>query len=188
VPPKTLEERLALLDECGLKLASPFKIKDLFTLMDRSDYEEPELDNVVFGLACEEEKEPFRPFCRNLWHFDTECIEDNGDYAHIAKRISELTQGSLPIENIQDHIDIDKGEAWLAFSINGKHYKYNCKVDDDWVDTEIFSQFVELLDQYDRSKTFICYDLGGQDIIIGCVTKEQFIKLKSLGVNFQPNL
>ena len=184
--PKTLEEKLTILENCGLKLSAPFTTHDLLESWSREEYEETGFDSVLVGLGMTEEREPWRNHCINLWHFDTEAIEDNGAYKRIAERMVAMTQGSLTLENIHDHVDVDNNQAWLSFTFKGKAIKIACKVHDDWVDPSIFGKFVELLNQSDPSKIYIYYDLGGQDCIIGCVTKSQFECLKNLGLKFEP--
>lgn len=183
---KTLENKLDTLKSCGLQLAPPFTKDDLLKSWKREDYEKEGLDLVLVVLGSAEEQAPWRNHSVNVWHFDTESIEDNGDYKKIAERMSEISQGSLPLENIEDHVDIEKGEAWLSFTFKGKPIKINCAVNDDWADPKVFSRFVELLSQSDPSKIYIYYDLGGQDGVIGCVTKNEFECLKAQGVSFEP--
>ncbi len=100
--------------------------------------------------------------------------------------MTEITQGSLVLEQIEDYVDVENEIAWLSFTFQGQQIKLECKVDDDWVDTNIFSKFVELLGVADSSKLFIYYDLGGQDCIIGCVAKSELENLNNRGINFVP--
>ena len=182
--PTTLEAKLEELKACGLQLAPPFTIDELLKSWDRSEYEKEGFDLVLFGLGMTEEQEPWRYHSVNLWHFDTECIEDNGDYKNIAERFAEMTQGSLRLEDVKDHVDIEAGEAWLSFRFKGKQIKLDWKVRDDWVDETIFHKFAELLKEADPSKMYIYYDLEGQDCIVGCVTKKDFECLRSKGMKF----
>jgi hypothetical protein len=191
VPPpvpkaKTLEAKLVSLEKCGLTLKAPFTLDDLLTSWDREEYERDGYELVLIGLGMTEEEEPWRDHSGNIWNFDTETIYDNGDYKRIAERMVELSQGGLTLQNIQDHVDVEKGQAWLSFTFKGKPFKIDLAVKDDWVDTTIFPRFVELLKQSDPSKIYIYYDLGGQDCLIGCVTKENFACLKNLGLKFTP--
>jgi len=183
---KTLEEKLGVLEKCGLRLAPPFSVEELLESWNRQDYEKEGFDLVLVGLGMTEEKEPWRNHCVNLWHFDTECIEDSGDYKSIAARMMEMSQGSLMLQNIEDHVDVEKNQAWLSFTFRGKPIKFECEVKDDWVDPAVFGRFVQLLSQSDPSKVYIYYDLGGQDCIIGCVTRSEFEGLKSQGLKFVP--
>ena len=182
----TLEQKLEVLASCGLRLAEPFTCDDLLKSWNRVDYEKPGYDLVLVGLGMTEEQEPWRNHCVSLWHFDTECIEDHGDYKKIAERMAAMTQGSLTIENVRDYVDVERKDAWFSFSFRGKDIKIQCEVQDDWVDATIFGRFVEFLAQSDSAKIYVYYDLGGQDCLIGCVTKEQLKSLNRQGIRFVP--
>lgn len=180
----TLEDKLRVLAECGLVLENPFSPEDLLSSWDREEYEKPGFDLLLFSLGGTEEEEPWRNHCVNLWGFDTECIGDHGDYKRIVERMAEMAQGSLRLENIQDNVDIEKKKAWFSFAFQGNQTKVECKVNDDWVDMDIFSRFAELLADADPSKVFISYDTGDQNVMIGCVTKEDWENLKRHGIKF----
>ena len=182
----TLEQKLEVLAGCGFRLAEPFTCDDLLKSWNRADYEKPGYDLVLVGVGMTEEQEPWRSHCVNLWHLDTECIEDHGDYKKIAACMAAMAKGSLPLDNIQDHVDVANKEAWLSFSFRGQAVKIPCKVQDDWVDPAVFGRFAELLAQSDSAKTYVYYDLGGQDCLIGCVTKEHLQNLNRQGIKFVP--
>jgi hypothetical protein len=182
----TMEQKVEVLENCGLRLSDQFTPGDLLTSWGREEYEKPGFDLVLVGLGMTEEQKPWRNHCANLWHFDTECIEDNGDYKRIVERMVEMAQGSLPLENIQDHVDLEQETAWFSFSFRGKEIKVECEVEDDWVDTNIFAKFVDFLEKTSPDKVFIYYDLGGQDCIIGCVTREELKQLNNQGIKFVP--
>lgn len=181
---KTLEDKLDALKVCGLQLTAPFTRDDLLKSFRREDFQKDGFDLVLVGLGMTEEQEPWRNHSVNVWHFDAESIEDYGDYKKIAERMVEMSQGSLSLEKIEDYVDVEQGQAWLSFTFKGKPIKIDCAVKDDWVDPAIFGRFVDLLSQSDPSKIYIYYDLGGQDGIISCVTKNDFECLKSKGLNF----
>src|SRR5262249_7123919 len=107
-------------------------------------------------------------------------------YVRIANRMAQMAQGSFPLSGVQDHVDIEAAEAWLRFSCHGQQVQIECDVDDDWVDHKVFGHFVDLLAKHDPAKAYLYCDLGGQDCIIGCLTREQFAKLKSLIPKVQP--
>jgi hypothetical protein len=185
----TIEEKLDALARCGLKLKDQFGVQDLVESWGREALDEPGWNLALVCLGMTEEKPPWTPHCDNLWNFDTECIEGNGSYVEIAKRMAEMTQGSLPLSDIQDHVDIvdvHEGTAWLSFKCKGKPVHFDCKVQDDWVDTGLFGHFVDLLGRCDPNKLFIYYDLGGQDCIIGCVTRAQYAALQKVTPAVQP--
>jgi hypothetical protein len=186
MPFDTIEEKLQALSECGLALKPQFDVSDLTEGWGREALDKPGFDLALVCLGMSQESPPWTPHCDNLWHFDTECIESDGSYVNIAKRMAEMAQGSLPLSEIQDHVDIDQGIAWLQFECQGELVRIDCAVEDDWVDPELFGYSVEMLAKCDPNKLFIYYDLGGQDCIIGCVTLEQYQKLQELLPKVQP--
>jgi hypothetical protein len=184
--PSSLEEKLDLLARFGFRLEEPFTVDDLLTSWSRDVFEKPGFNMILVGLGMTEEKPPWRNHCPTVWHFDTECIEDNGDYVRIAERMKTLAQGSLPICGLRDQVDIEEGIAWLEFDFEGKTIHVDCKVNDDWVDEAVFSRFAHILSISDPTKIFLYYDLGGQDCILACATKTQFKELKQAGIAFKP--
>jgi hypothetical protein len=187
-PPSTesLEEKLEALASCGITLRPEFSIDDLLSSWDRAEYEEPGFELTLVGIGMTQEEPPWKPRSENLWHFDTECIEDHGAYAAIAKRMVELAGGSLPLTDIEDYVDIEECKAWLSFKLESKSIKIDLAVEDDWVDSKIFGHFARLLAEKDRSKTYLYYDLGGQDCIIGCLDRENYQKLRKLIPKVEP--
>ena len=179
--PISFEQQLLKLANCGITLA-PGVVAD--SLLESYGRESFEADPYRLLLACmggeaeseSQAAETGHP-SDNIWHFDTECIEDHGDYARIARRMRRLAQGELPIEDIADHVDVDAGEAHLTFRLRGEPYRWDAAVEDDWVDATILSRFAALLERVGKSRRFTCIDLGGQDCLIGCATAEEQARL-----------
>lgn len=186
MPFDTIEQKLQALAECGLKLKEPFGVPDLVASWGREALDKPGFDLALVCLGMEHEGAPWTPHCDVLWHFDTECIEDDGSYARIAERMALMAQGSLSLSEIEDHVDVEGGEAWLQFKCGGESIRITCEVQDDWVDPNVFGHFVDLLAKCDPNKLFIYYDFGAQDCIIGCITREQYRKLRALIPKVQP--
>lgn len=181
----TLEAKLATLKKCGIGLTPPYTVKDLESEY-RQALDEPGYDMLLVGLGASDE-EPHRKLAINVWYFDTEIIFDNGDYKQIAERLVEMSQGSLVLQDIKDHVDFEKGEAWLSFTFKGRPMKIDLTLNEDWVDSIIFTRFVELLKESDPSKIYLYYDLGGgQDCVLSCVKKTEFDCLKKHGIKFVP--
>ena len=181
-----IEEQLKTLAGCGISLRPGITVGHLLASFDKESYEAEPYALVLADMGGELEVEPFEFASDNVWHFDTECIEGPGSYVRIAQRMRELAGGALPLEHIEDHVDEEKGEAWLSFKLDGEDYKWTAAVEDDWVDPNIMSQFAELLAKRNAGKRVTYFDLGGQDCLIGCSTPEQFERLKGeTGLNFQ---
>ena len=186
MPYDTIEEKLQALADCGLMLRPQFGVSDLAESWGRAALDKPGFNLALVCLGMTQEGSAWTPHCDNLWHFDTECIEGDGSYIRIGKRMAEMAQGSLTLSDFEDHVDIDRGEAWLQFKCQGKIVRINCTVEDDWVDTHVFGHFVDLLATCDPTKLFIYFDLGGQDCIIGCLTREQYKHLQRVIPEVQP--
>ena len=72
----------------------------------------------------------------------------------------------------------------MEFSLEGNIFHWDLKVEEDWVDSAIFTKFIELLNTRKVSKKFIGLTFGGQDCLIGYLSPEQLDKLKKVtGLN-----
>jgi hypothetical protein len=109
----SIEEKLEALGHCGLKLSDQFGVPDLVRSWGRKRLDAADWNLALVCLGMTQEEPPWAPHCDNLWHFDTECIEGEGSYTQIARRMDEMAQGSLRLSDFQDHVDIDRDTAWL---------------------------------------------------------------------------
>ncbi len=113
----SVEAQLENLFACGLSLKPDVNKDILFSAHERKDFERNPYLLLLIVLGGEAEEEPYGFLSLNIWHFDTECIEDHGDYARIAMRMEELAGGDFSLEGIEDFIDLEVGKAWLAFRL-----------------------------------------------------------------------
>lgn len=81
------EEQLQNLSACGILLKSGMSKEILFTEYEPEDYANEPYLPLLTALGGETEEEPYGFLSSNIWHFDTECIYDHGDYARIALRM-----------------------------------------------------------------------------------------------------
>jgi len=171
------ELQVSTLAGCGIKLAPGLAPAALLESFDRDTFEAEPYRLLLTCMGGEAENESQAGETGypsdNIWHFDTECIEDHGAYAAIARRLKDLAQGELPLEDITDYVDVEAGEARVAFRLGGQSYRWEAKVEDDWVDPSILSRFSELLSRAGTSRRFTYIDLGGQDCLIGCATSQE---------------
>ena len=180
-----LEQQLEALAAEGFSLRADRHLSDLLSAWSREDFEKEPYRLLLVALGGETESPPFEPLCDDIWHFDTECIEDHGDYARIARRMSVLSKGVLPLTDIRDSVDVDEGQAWLEFAFDGQAYHLDFNVDDDWVDVAVFHKLMELAISRDSDRRFISGDLHGQDMLIGFANDDARARLQKLtGVRF----
>ena len=93
----TIEEKLDAFAQCGLNLKDPFGVPDLVESWGREALDEPGWNLALVCLGMTEEKAPWTPHCENLWHFDTECIDGDGSYVRIARRMAKTTAATTAI-------------------------------------------------------------------------------------------
>lgn len=152
----SLEEQLKVLGQLGINLSPEATIEDILNEMDREEIESQPYLLLLIVLGCEFEKSDNQwvSISNNIWYLDTECIEDNGDYIRIVKRLVTLSQGILEVENLIDSIDIEAYEATISFELKSKHFNWPLEVNDDWLDMSIFSKFNAVLEKLNSEKKF----------------------------------
>jgi hypothetical protein len=177
----SLQEQIAVLKSVGIELAPDTTIDDLMNDGWGEFYESDAYVSLLCNMGMSEK------LSTDVWHFDTECIEGPGSYAYIARRLAILSEGMLPLEQIEDEVNnngIETGMAWLSFVLHGQFYKWDLKIENDWVDAEVFTRFVQLNDQQNPLKRFILFGLG-QDGLIAYATPQQLESLnQQTGLEF----
>ncbi len=139
----TLEQQLESLAEIGLTLNNDVSIDDLLYSFDRKDYENKPFDLILFVLGIEVEREPWgRAVCSRAWNLDMECISGTGDYVAIVKRLCEVANVSNAITDIEDSVNLETGEAWLKYVVDGQPRHFEVTVDNDWVDPETLARIM----------------------------------------------
>lgn len=185
----SLEKQLADIKRAGIELCEGITIETILEkYSDRDKFEDDpyRLLLVCMGGEIMNEDKEFIYISKDIWHLDTECIYDTGDYVKIAERFRELAKCDLPIENVNDYIDLYDNKAWISFSLDAKEFHWDIQVDDDWIDTNIISEFTKLLTLRNTERRYTYLDLKGQDCLIGCCTSTQFNRLKKItGLNFE---
>jgi hypothetical protein len=132
----TLEQQLAKLADLGLVLDDSITIDDILYSFDRNDYEKRPFDLILFVLGIEVERAPWgRPVWSRVWNFDTECINETGDYFRIVKRLCQMAGRPDCLKDVSDFVDLDAGKAWLKYKINGTERNWPVEVNDDWADS-----------------------------------------------------
>jgi hypothetical protein len=136
-----LEEQLKTFGAIGLSLNADVTEDDLFSITPKSELEARPYAALAEAMASDLEREPFTPLCERLWMLDYECIEGPGSYREILERLERLTAYGLAMERIEDHVDLDAGEAWVQFTSRGTRYQWDVKFDGDWVDPLLLAAY-----------------------------------------------
>ena len=136
-----LEKQLEALEAFGFTLEPGVTIGDLLYSGERTDFESPPFDLIFFVLGSEIERRPWgRRFCRRIWNFDYECIEQEGDYVRIVEQLGEVAGKPDALSAVSDHIDLDSNVAWLKYNVNSLERVLDVAVDGDWADPETIAK------------------------------------------------
>lgn len=190
---KTFEEQLAILATCGVTLDQNVQPTALLDSFDIKTFEEAPFVLMMTTMGTEAEtqaqigKNGYPS--DNIWLLDSECIEDDGDYCSIVSRLSVLAGSCDKLGNMNDEVDISENTAWVSFDFDGKSYKFDAQVNEDWLDLEVLSQLAKAFTSENSSRRFTYIDLGTQDFLItfstkverGVLTKATGLKIRWLG-------
>lgn len=181
-----LEDQLATFAASGIKLRPGHTINDLLNSYSRENFESEPYRLLAVVLGDDLEGPPYgRHFSDELWHLDTECIEGDGSYIRIANRIQNLCKGALPMQNVTDLVDTEADSGWLEFTLSNKTIHIDVKLQEDWLDPQLFSHFARLLRERAAPGNLISLDLQGQDMLLGYATPAQMKSLReSTGLNW----
>lgn len=179
IPKVSFEEQLKTYEKLGFKLNDGITKETLLESYDKSDFEDDTWVLMYVTLGSTIEREPWTPITNDCWHFDAECIVDNGSYMEILENLKRISKGQLNFENIKDFVDIENEKAWVSFDFEGQHYKWNLRVVDDWVDGALFDKVQNLNLEANNSKKFTVYGLG-QDGVIGYMSEKEMLEFKRM--------
>ena len=116
-------------------------------------------------LGSEVERRPFQRISDDIWHFDAECIEDDGDYARVVERFVILAKGLLPLADLRDRVDIENETAWVEFKLDGQPVHWDLEVSDDWIDPGLYGRMQELAAKRGGGKRFFIVGLGQDSLL-----------------------
>ncbi|TKH35740.1 hypothetical protein C1I59_17020 [Paenibacillus polymyxa] len=171
------EDQLNQLSELGIFMRVGLKKELLLEETSRSEYEEDPYNLLLLTLGGEVEVNgEFINVSDEIWYLDAECIEDHGDYARVIMQLGNMTK--LKLNKITDYVDIQNSTAWVSFEYKNELIRWEMKVDDDWLDMEIFKKFNELTQTEQSMKLYI--SILDQGCLVGYFNKEQVIELNKL--------
>lgn len=177
----TLEQQVAKLADLGLILEPGITVDDILYSFDRKNYEKQPFDLILFVLGIEVERAPWgRPVCSRVWNFDMECIVSTGDYVRIVNRLCQVAGQPDCLKEVSDFVDIDGGEAWLKYKVNGTERNWSIKVNDDWADTQTINYIMD--DIQADGRRFYFKD-NGQAMVLFYLDSETAAELNRLSAN-----
>jgi hypothetical protein len=173
----SFNNQLQTLKSFGIALKSEIVPNDLLEEFSKQAFLEDPYQLLLITMGGELFRDDeFYIVSNNIWHLDTECIEDSGDYVRIIERLMKLS--NIEIQNIKDYVDIEIEEAWISFEFGSKIVKWELKVDGNWIDPEIFDKFIQLIGN--RSNRNIVIATLGQDCLVAYLSEEQLLNINRL--------
>lgn len=161
----TFEEQLHVFQTLGFELNEGIEIGDV-KMFSTEEYEKDPFTLMYTSLGSAEEYN-YAPITDRCWDFDTEAIECSGDYIVIIENLRRISRGEMDFSSMSDEVDIENGIAKVSFNLFGDNYSFDLAVDNDWVDTALFTKIVELTVKYETKGRYTFFDTGGQSVIIG---------------------
>ncbi|MCE9635460.1 MAG: hypothetical protein K8T90_07120 [Planctomycetes bacterium] len=176
-----LKRQLEALADCGVKLSPDASLDDLFMFHPREVHEAEPYKELIPTLGFDMERDSFGPLCDRLWMCDYERIEDDGGYVDVVARLDRMSEQTLRISRITDHVDVEGGTAWVEFDLAGSRIHWDAEVQDDWLDPTIVVKFDALLKAH-RSpfRIYSNHTDFGQSAFFACFTPAEFERFRKL--------
>jgi hypothetical protein len=165
IPTITVAQALQQLEALGIRLRQGITHDDLLLSLEGTMEEPVDCVSLLCVLGGEVERGEFQRISDDLWHFDAECIEDDGDYVRVVERFLILTKGLLPAKGLRDHVDIENETAWVEFTLDGQTAHWDLQVSDDWIDPGLYSRLQELVTARGGGKRFFIAALGQDSLL-----------------------
>lgn len=163
----------------GFRLNEGITKEDVLNQWELSEFENNPYYVLYLTLGSPTQRgEQLVPITNQSWFFDAEAIDnEDGDYTAIIHELARLTEGELTFTDVSDNVDFENKVAWVALTVNGDRYKWDLRVNDDWVDGKLFTEIVALTHKYHTIRKFTSL-IDGQSTAIGYHTPEELEALR----------
>jgi hypothetical protein len=177
----TLEQQIETLAELGFHLNEGRTIDDLLYSLSREHYENRPFHLILYLYGGVVERAPWdKLICSKVWNFDTECVENTGDYVSIVESLCRISGQSERITEIVDSVDWDSNTAWLEYTVDGQKRHWTIEIDNDWADMLTVSHVMNDLET--DHHWFYSMD-GGQSMLLFYLDKQTATALNLLTKN-----
>ena len=177
-----LEKQIADFARAGLTLSPGRTVEELLQSLQREDFEKDPYQLLLFAYAIEVEKEPWgRWFCKSGWNWDTECINEPGDYVTVLRNIERLTGQEVFSALFDNAYFAEGGAADITYAIKGGEIvKKPVTLNRDWADVPAI---MEILAEVEKSigddRRFYAGD-NGQAILVYFISDQTADRLNTL--------
>ncbi len=140
----SLEDMVALLDDCGVRLRAGSSLADLFERRARDQYH-PAPWHLLLNELIE--------LSDDVVAIDHRCIETSDDsdtYACIARSIATLSKGALRFDSLSSEIDFAAETVAFSFVHRGQRRRPTLAWRGSYLDPSIFTTLAALLDAEGR--------------------------------------
>jgi hypothetical protein len=181
-----VEAMLAEAAAAGVALRPGTPIERVWAEWGRDEIEKRGFEMLLVALGGEQldqgTLQPLEPLSDDVWHFDSECIEDHGSYARIVHNCCRISGGELKFDRVSDYVDVEVGIAWVELESAGSTQRVELRVKNDWVDQKIFDEMNRALGDGYRQITMHAL---GQDCLLLCKSLSQTVDInRKLGLRF----
>jgi hypothetical protein len=181
VSPLTLAQKLAILDDLGIRRASCCTIDYLRAKLGdpRPEHEFSDLFAVLTWERCvlAETGETVR-CSTDVMVFDFECIDQPKAYSGILHKLNDLFRGSLGLTKINSHMDRDAKTAWATCEAGGKVYHLDLEWKEDWADSKIIDFVADIAKELSIERRLAYIDGGGQNITLFALTEAELGEMR----------
>ncbi|PYE50043.1 hypothetical protein HUB98_28660 [Paenibacillus barcinonensis] len=176
----SLENQIEALKDIGISFTTDDDgvVKELLHHFDRETYEDDfySLLLSMIGSDLVDENDNEVRLSKDVWSFDTECVENEEIYSSIINELVSLTRGKLQIQQVKSHVDFDNEDAKVSFILDDQKYEWEIHFEDDWIDFNLLRKIGELAIRSDKENYFIYFN-DGQNLTILYTSK---VKHKSI--------
>ncbi len=151
---KTLQSQIRQLELAGVRMAPGRTVNELIGHLDRRRYIEDPYGELLAAYAD--------GISDQGWNFDFEALSGPGDYAAALQPIVDIVRQPDLVTNLSDDFDIRKQTCTVSYTINGQSRELTARVNNDWVDENLMSDFLADLESHAAGDAHFCFlETGG---------------------------
>ena len=106
------------------------------------------------------------------WNFDFEALSGPGDYAAALQPIVDIVRQPALVTDLSDDFDIRKQTCTVSYTINGQPRELVARVNNDWVDENLMSDFLADLETHAAGDNHFCFLETGGDYTLFFVSND----------------
>jgi hypothetical protein len=183
-----LEAQVQILRRFGIVMPRGLSIEDLCTAHPREEYEKAAFEFLFTFLdTVERDAVPGRDHPGDVLVLAFRAIKETGDYTRIVRRLRDLADGALPLEQISDELDRRRRIATIRFTIDGKAEQWEADFEHEWIDHKLFHRFDELLSSRSNDKRLVrAFRKDDLAVMIACIEPAELVELRrQTGMDFE---